>query len=99
MDDTDRQLIGLLRNDARASVASLAKALRVARGTVQNRMARLPAQGTIPGHTARLKPDTEEPRMRASMTVSVTATQEDAAIRGLRGHPSVAALYSTNCRW
>ncbi|MGH8267686.1 MAG: AsnC family transcriptional regulator, partial [Steroidobacteraceae bacterium] len=41
MDDTDRQLIGLLRSDARASVASLAKALGVARGTVQNRMARL----------------------------------------------------------
>ena len=45
MDDIDRQLIGLLRNDARASVASLAKALGVARGTVQNRMARLAAAG------------------------------------------------------
>src|SRR5947199_328300 len=71
MDDTDRQLIGLLRNDARASVASLAKALRVARGTVQNRMARLAANGTILGYTVRLKPDVEEPRMRAFMTVAV----------------------------
>jgi len=49
MDDTDRKLIGLLRSDARASVASLAKALHVARGTVQNRMARLAADGTIVG--------------------------------------------------
>ena len=48
MDDTDRALIALLRNDARASVASLAKALGVARGTVRhNRMGRLAANGTI----------------------------------------------------
>ena len=35
MDSTDRQLLSLLRDNARLSVAALAKALRVARGTVQ----------------------------------------------------------------
>ena len=99
MDDTDRQLIGLLRNDARASVASLAKTLAVARGTVQNRLARLRANGTIVGYTVRLKPDVEEQRMRAFMTVAVEGTQVDAVIRALRGEPAVAALYSTNGRW
>ena len=39
MDDTDRQLIGLLRADARATVLSLARRLGVSRGTVQNRIA------------------------------------------------------------
>jgi len=91
MDDIDRQLIGLLRNDARASVASLAKALGVSRGTVQNRMARLAAQGTIVGYTVRLKPDVAEPRIHAFMTVAV--------IKALRGEPAVTALYSTNGRW
>ena len=52
MDDTDRQLIGLLRDNARASVASLAKALRVSRGTVQNRLNKLEADGTIVGSPA-----------------------------------------------
>jgi DNA-binding Lrp family transcriptional regulator len=99
MDDTDRKLIGLLRNDARASVASLAKALGVARGTVQNRMSRLAADGTIVGYTVRLKPDVEEPRMRAFMTVSVEGNQVDAVLKSLRGEPSVAALHSTNGRW
>ena len=99
MDDTDRQLIGLLRNDARASVASLAKKLGVARGTVQNRMARLAANGTILGYTVRLKPDAAEPRVRALMTVAVEGTQVDAVIKALRGEPSVEALYSTNGRW
>jgi DNA-binding Lrp family transcriptional regulator len=99
MDDIDRQLIGLLRNNARASVASLAKELGVSRGTVQNRMARLEANGTIVGYMVRLKPDIEEQRMRAFMTVAVEGNQVDAVIRALRGEPAVTALYSTNGRW
>jgi DNA-binding Lrp family transcriptional regulator len=99
VDDLDRQLIALLRNDARASVAALAKALNVARGTVQNRMARLLASGTIVGYTVRLKPDVEEQRIRAFTTVAVEGNQVDAVIRSLRGEPAVAALYSTNGRW
>src|SRR5579871_5204602 len=99
MDDTDRKLIALLRNDARASVASLAKKLAVARGTVQNRMARLESTGTIVGYTVRLKPDVEEHRIRAFMTVAVEGNQLDAVMKALRGEPAVAALYSTNGRW
>ena len=99
MDDIDRQLIGLLRNNARASIASLAKALGVSRGTVQNRMARLESNGAIVGYTVRLKPDVEEQRMRAFMTVAVEGNQVDAVIRAQRGEPAVTALYSTNGRW
>ncbi|HTL21491.1 MAG TPA: Lrp/AsnC family transcriptional regulator [Steroidobacteraceae bacterium] len=99
MDDIDRQLIGLLRNDARASVASLAKTLGVSRGTVQNRMARLAANGTVVGYTVRLKPDVEEQRIRAFMTGAVEGNQLDAVIKALRGEPAVTALYSTNGRW
>jgi DNA-binding Lrp family transcriptional regulator len=99
VDDTDRKLIGLLRNDARTSVASLAKAVGVSRGTVQNRMARLLANGTIVGYTVRLKPDIEEQRIRAFMTVAVEGNQLDAVIRALRGEPAVTALHSTNGRW
>jgi DNA-binding Lrp family transcriptional regulator len=99
MDDTDRKLIALLRSDARAPVASLAKSLGVSRGTVQNRMARLSSSGTIVGYTVRLKPDIEEQRMRAFMTVAVEGNQVDAVIRAMRGEPAVAALYSTNGRW
>ncbi|MEA3172607.1 MAG: hypothetical protein QOF42_18, partial [Gammaproteobacteria bacterium] len=45
MDSTDRELISLLRDNARISVAALAKALGVARGTVQNRLARMELDG------------------------------------------------------
>jgi DNA-binding Lrp family transcriptional regulator len=99
MDEVDRQLISLLRNDARMPVASLAKALRVSRGTVQNRMARLEADGTIASYTIRLKPAIEEHRIRALMTVAVEGNRVDGVIKALRGDPAVTTLHSTNGRW
>jgi DNA-binding Lrp family transcriptional regulator len=99
VDDTDRQLIALLRGDGRASIASLAKKLRVARGTVQNRLARLEADGTIVGYTVQLRPQVEEQRIRALMTVAVEGNRAEAVLKALRGDPAVGALYSTNGRW
>jgi DNA-binding Lrp family transcriptional regulator len=99
MDDTDRQLIGLLREDARMSVAELARRLRVARGTVQNRLAKLEADGTIVGYTVRLKPQVEAHRIRAFMTVAVEGNTTEQVLKTLRGDPAVGALYTTNGRW
>lgn len=99
MDDIDRKLIALLRADARASIASLAQQLRVARGTVRNRLTRLEQGGVIVGYTLRLKPQVEEQHIRALMTVLVEGNRTDAVIRALRGDPAVSALHSTNGRW
>lgn len=99
MDDTDRQLLSLLRDDARASVASLAKVLRVSRGTVQNRLAKLEADGTITGYTVRLRPQAEGHRIRAFMTVAVEGNRTAAVLAALRGDPAVSALHTTNGRW
>jgi DNA-binding Lrp family transcriptional regulator len=99
MDDLDQRLIALLRHDARATVASLAEALGVARGTVQNRMARLETDGTIVGYTVRLRPDVEEQRIRAFTTIAVEGNHINAVISALRGEPAVGALHSTNGRW
>jgi DNA-binding Lrp family transcriptional regulator len=99
MDDIDRQLIALLRDNARTPIASLARSLRVARGTVQNRLARLEAAGTIVGYTVRLRPQVEEQRIRALMTIAVEGNRTETVIRALRGDPAVSALFSTNGRW
>ena len=99
MDDIDQQLIGLLRNDARASLVSLAKALRVSRATVQNRINRLEANGTIVGYTVRLKPEVQAHRIRALTTIAVEGNRGDAVIRALRGDPAVQTLHTTNGRW
>lgn len=99
MDHLDQRLIALLRHDARATVASLAEALGVARGTVQNRMARLEADGTIVGYTVRLRPDVEEQRIRALMTIAVEGNRNEAVLATLRGDPAVSTLHTTNGRW
>jgi DNA-binding Lrp family transcriptional regulator len=99
MDSLDRRLLALLRENARASIASLAKELGVARGTVQNRLARLERDGTVVGYSVRLKPQVEEHRIRALMTIAVEGNRIDAVITALRGDPAVGALHSTNGRW
>ena len=99
MDSTDRELLSLLREDARVPVATLAKMLKVARGTVQNRMARMETDGTIVGYTVKLKPQVEEQTIRALMTVAVEGNRTDEVLRALRGDPAVCALHTTNGRW
>ena len=99
MDSLDRRLIALLRENARITTAALAQSLGVARGTVQNRMARLERDGTIVGYSVRLRPQVEEHRIRALMTVAVEGNRIDAVIAALKGDPAVGALHSTNGRW
>ena len=54
LDDTDREIISILRADARTPVATLAQKLRVSRGTVQNRLHKMEESGVITGYTVRL---------------------------------------------
>ena len=99
MDDTDREIIGLLRADARLPIAALATRLRIARGTVQNRLRRLEQEGVIVGYTVRLRPDSEPHRIRAWMSIAVEGNAAPEVIRLLRGEPAVEALHTTNGRW
>jgi DNA-binding Lrp family transcriptional regulator len=99
VDATDRELISLLRDNSRLSVAALAKSLGVARGTVQNRLARLEKDGTIVGYTVKLRPQAEDQRIRALMTVAVEGNRTDEVLKRLRGDPAVCALHTTNGRW
>lgn len=99
MDDIDRKLIGLLRDNARTSIASLAKSLKVARGTVQNRLAKLERDGTIAGYTIRVRPKVDEQRIVALMTIAVEGNRQELVLRTLRGDPSIVTLYTTNGRW
>jgi DNA-binding Lrp family transcriptional regulator len=99
MDDTDRQLVSLLRGNARLPVATLAKSLGVSRGTVQNRINRLMERGTIQGFTVRARPEAETPRIRAIMMIEVEGERSDQILKLLRGYPEITAAHTTNGRW
>ncbi|WP_310460490.1 Lrp/AsnC family transcriptional regulator [Sphaerotilus sp.] len=99
MDDTDRHLISLLRQDARLTVAALATKLGVSRGTVTNRLRKLEDEQVIVGYTLRLRPDAEPDQIRAWMGVLVEGNQTREVIANLLGEPGVQALHDTNGRW
>ena len=99
MDALDRQLIALLRADSRKAAATLAQALGVSRGTVQNRIDRLVREGVIQGFTVKTRPDVDANRVRAVMTIAIEGERSGAVVRALKGFPEVAAIHTTNGRW
>lgn len=99
MDETDHKLLSLLRQDARASIATLATRLDVSRGTVTNRIRRLEDDNVIVGYTVRLRPDVQQSEIKAWMSIAVEGNQTRSVIASLLGEPGVATLHDTNGRW
>lgn len=99
MDTIDHQLIALLRDNARIPVVTLAKKLKVARATVQNRISRLEQQGVIIGYTVRLRADVLEQGVRAITSIGISGHHAAEVKHALRGHPNVVAIHTTNGRW
>jgi DNA-binding Lrp family transcriptional regulator len=99
LDDKDRKLISLLRENARLPISSLAQHLNVSRATVQNRITRLTDSGVIQGFSVRLKADAQTTRIRAITLVQVRARQTNDVLKALSGLPEVHALHTTNGRW
>jgi DNA-binding Lrp family transcriptional regulator len=98
-DSVDRDLISLLRTDARASISTLAKALKVSRGTVQNRLDRLIATGAIIGFTIRASASIDDSAIRAIMLIEITGKSTSDIIRKLRGLPQLQKVHTTNGAW
>jgi DNA-binding Lrp family transcriptional regulator len=99
MDDIDRQLIAILRDDARTAVATLAKRLGVSRGTVQNRIDRMMREGAMLGFTLRLPLQAEAHRVRAVMAIAIEGERSSAVMAALKGFAEIEAVHTTNGRW
>jgi len=99
MDSKDLRLIAMLRENARASIAQLAKQLGVSRGTVQNRIDKLVENHVLLGFTVRTASEVAAHRVRAVMMISVEGDRSEAIIKALRGYPEVRELHTTNGRW
>ena len=65
MNDTDSQILGLLRDNARMSITDLANKIRVSRATVQKRIEYMEMNGIIMGYTIRLQSDEIDRGVRA----------------------------------
>src|SRR5512145_3344295 len=94
LDDADRRLLALLREDARLPTASLARALGVARTTVVERLKRLQQRGIVSGYTVRMNPRFEARMLRVHVLLSVDAKRGEAVVAALKAIPQVRALYA-----
>ncbi len=99
LDQTDRTLISLLKNDARMPITSLAQNLGVSRATAQKRLDRLVESGVIRGFTLELSPSAEKDVIRAVMFIELQGQMTRGVVRALSNIPQITSLDSTNGTW
>lgn len=92
LDDKDAKLLALLREDARASTAALARRLGVARTTVVERLKRLQSNGTIAGYTVKLNAELQARLLRVHVLLKVDARRNEAVVQALRAIPQVRSV-------
>lgn len=97
-DETDHKLLALLTENARTPVATLARALSLARTTVQARIERLENSGAIAGYTLRLG-DTATPRLRATVLLSIEPRAGPGVLSRLKSLPAVESVHTCSGRF
>ena len=95
----DEALLSLLREDARASTAQIARRLGLSRTTVQSRIERLQRSGVIAGYTVRVADEYERDRIRALILLTVLPKQMTSVVEALRAMPEVRSLQSVSGPW
>ncbi|MEZ5885704.1 MAG: Lrp/AsnC family transcriptional regulator [Paracoccaceae bacterium] len=98
MDDLDRSLLALLGADARISVATLARRLKVARSTIQARLERLETNGVIAGYTVKLGEAARQGRIRATVLLAIEPRAQASILTRLKSIPEVERVHTTSGR-
>ncbi|MDO5610756.1 MAG: Lrp/AsnC family transcriptional regulator [Pseudomonadota bacterium] len=92
----DQQLLSLLRENARASTAEIARRLKLSRTTVQSRIDRLERDGVIAGYTVRVSDAAERGHIRAHIMITLAPRQMPVVVDALRAMPEVRHLHSVS---
>lgn len=96
LNTADELLLSLLRENARASTAQIARRLNLSRTTVQSRIDRLEREGVISGYTVRVHDQYERGNIRAHIMISVHPKQMTSVVAALRAMPELRVLHSVN---
>lgn len=98
MDDLDRNIVALLSGDARISLATMARRLKVARSTVQARLERLETTGVIAGYTVKLGEAARAGRLRATALLEIELRVQPAILQKLKAIPEIERISTTSGR-
>lgn len=96
LDDTDAALLALLRENARAPTAELARRLKLSRTTVQSRLARLERSRTIAGYTVTVSAEAEAALVRAHVLITLEPRKSAPIEAALRRIPELRTLHSVS---
>ena len=96
LDPTDTALLALLRDNARAPTAELARTLKLSRTTVQSRMERLQRQRVITGYTITVPDELEAGLVRAHVMITLAPKRSGAIEVALRRIAEVRVLHSVS---
>jgi len=96
LDDTDRALLALLRENARAPTTELARRLKLSRTTVQSRLSRLERTRAIAGYTVTAPADEEAALVRAHILITLEPRKAAPIEAALRRIPELRTLHSVS---
>jgi len=95
----DRQLIELLKVNARLPMVKLAKALGCARSTAQLRLKALEDAGVISGYTVGVTVARATSGIRAMVLISIESKIETEVVRALSRRHEITKLYTVSGRY
>lgn len=94
LDEIDRRLLALLRDDARQTIARLAKELGISRGQIYSRLARLEEEQVVVGYTVRLGDAFTASRMRAHVMIKTLPRFHREVEMALASLPQVQSIHA-----
>lgn len=90
--ELDGQLIELLRDNSRESIANLSRKLGVSRATVKEHMATLERRKVIQGYTIRFHPEHEQHQLNAYVMICADSRLMPSIVHQIKQLPSVESL-------
>jgi len=96
MTPKDRDLLALLRLNARESVSALARKLGTSRSTVQDRIRRLEESGVISGYTVVMGANHPNEDVRALVTIAMEPRRSAEVVSALKKLSCVDALHTVS---
>jgi DNA-binding Lrp family transcriptional regulator len=99
LDPLDRQLLALLKVNARLPLARLARSLCCARSTAQLRLKSLEQRGVITGYTLSLARPEAGRRIHAIVLVAIDTQHEAAVIEALARRHEVDRIFTVSGRY
>lgn len=96
LDDTTKRIVAGLDREPRATIGWLSEHLRIARGTVQNRLSKLVASGSLRPFSVTVRPAALGYPVRAIVTADLDQAQFEEAMTGLSRIPEVLECVATS---